>query len=318
MIIYRFFNWLLPSPLRWLTAACLIVFAIAGCSPPNANTLPRISDAVEVIPGIAKGQEFYSIIVLPDTQYYSKDHPEIFLSQTRWIAQNQDRLDIIGVAQTGDLANDADDLEQYEFADIAFDALGDSIPYGIAPGNHDQPTVLFNETFGLERFEGLSWYGGHFGTDNDNSYQLLEGDGVKMLLLDLEFDAAPEVISWAEAILDSHLDAIAVLNTHSALDTQGKLTSEGKSLYTLLEQAKNLRLVVCGHIHGESLANFNFGSRRVSILLADYQKFEMGGNGYLRILTFLPERKRLVVNTYSPWLGRYIEDDDSQFWINFP
>jgi len=61
---------------------------------------------------------------------------------------------------------------------------GDSVRDGV--GNHDQaptsqpgtlagPDVTtrdFNAVFGVSRFEGRSYYGGHFGTNNDNSYQL--------------------------------------------------------------------------------------------------------------------------------------------------
>ena len=71
------------------------------------------------------------------------------------------------------MVNDADDEEQWQFANIAMRELDGIVPYGVLPGNHDQPSVLYNETFGSPRFSGMDWYAGHFGETNDNNYQLI-------------------------------------------------------------------------------------------------------------------------------------------------
>src|SRR5207253_6772408 len=51
------------------------------------------------------------------------------------------------------------------------------IPYGVSVGNHDQSpegsatgtTALYNAYFGVGHFAGRSYYGGHFGTNNNRS-----------------------------------------------------------------------------------------------------------------------------------------------------
>ncbi len=232
--------------------------------------------------------------------------------------ENRERLNIIFVTHSGDIVNDSDNTTQWEFADIALGELDGAIPYGVLPGNHDQPTELFNDYFGYTRYESFPWYGGHYGSTNDNNYELINIDGNELLFLHLEFSPPSDVLYWAKTVLDGYPDRITILNTHSALSPDGSFTPEGKSLADLFRDAENLRLVLCGHVHGEGATTLQIDSHRVHVLLADYQKFEMGGNGYLRILTFTPERNICVVNTYSPWLEEYIEDNNSHFEIEFP
>jgi hypothetical protein len=52
--------------------------------------------------------------------------------------------------------------------------------------------------------------------------------------------------------------------------------------------------------------------------LADYQERASGGEGWLRILRFIPAENRIHVETYSPWLNRYETDSNSQFTLDFP
>ena len=286
--------------------------------PPARNTFVQETKPLEVVPGVSQGQEFYSVIVLPDTQYYSKTYPQIFLQQTKWIVDSKERLNIVFVSHSGDIVNDSNDGSQWDFADIALRELDGTIPYAVLPGNHDQPTDTFNESFGTGRYEEYSWYGGHYGSDNDNNYQFVDTAGGELLFMNLEFAPSAEVVSWAKSVLDTWPDRRAILNTHSVIDANGTLTSEGDSLRQLFREAENLDLVLCGHVHGEGSTTLTFGTHKTHILLADFQKLEMGGNGYLRILTFIPERDICVINTYSPWLQTYIEDDDSHFEIEFP
>ena len=93
----------------------------------------------------------FTIIVLPDTQFYVAGlhggTPEMFESQARWIVENRQALNIVFVTQLGDCVEhgDAEPVE-WERADAAVSlledprttGLQDGIPFGIAVGNHDQ------------------------------------------------------------------------------------------------------------------------------------------------------------------------------------
>ena len=58
-----------------------------------------------LLPGVAKSVEF-SIVVLPDSQFYVEQHPEILEAQIDWIVAKQATENIIYVAQLGDLNDD--------------------------------------------------------------------------------------------------------------------------------------------------------------------------------------------------------------------
>ena len=55
-------------------------------------------------PVVNQGDDF-TIVTLPDTQYYSRDYPPIFYSQTGWIVDNQSTENVAAVLHVGDLVD---------------------------------------------------------------------------------------------------------------------------------------------------------------------------------------------------------------------
>ena len=49
--------------------------------------------------------ENFTIIVLPDTQYYSESFPAVFDNQTQWIADNIEQMNIVFVTHLGDVVD---------------------------------------------------------------------------------------------------------------------------------------------------------------------------------------------------------------------
>lgn len=290
-----------------LTLFMAVLIALAGSCSSSTETI------TEIIPNVPENEPFFSIVVLPDTQYYSESYPHIFLEQTQWIAGNKESLNIVFVSHSGDLVNDWDDTEEWQFADIAMSMLDDVVPYGVLPGNHDQPTSLYNEYFGYERYESEVWYGGHYGENNDNNFQLFSALGIDFIIIHLQYNPTSAIVDWADGLLSTYSGRTAIINTHSALDTDSTLTDDGQALCDLMQNNPNLMLVLCGHKHGEAATLLSFTEHETHVLLANYQKLEKGGKGYLRILTFMPGKDRIAVNTYSPWLDKYRSIDTSQF-----
>ena len=124
----------------------------------------------------------FTIIALPDTQNYATSYPQIFTNQTQWIVAHKDELNIVYVTHEGDVVNSAGSTTRIQQANTSMSyledpvttGLVDGITYRILPGNHDNPTTLFNQYFGLSRYEGRSYYGGHYSTTNDNNYVLFD------------------------------------------------------------------------------------------------------------------------------------------------
>ena len=137
--------------------------------PRQNSVVALIAVSVMLSCFTAASAENFTIVALPDTQFYSESYPAIFTAQTQWIVDNKDALNIVYVAHEGDIVNVATSTAQWDNADAAMDllenpattGLADGIAYGMAPGNHDEPLTNFNSYFGVPRFSGRCYYGGH-------------------------------------------------------------------------------------------------------------------------------------------------------------
>src|SRR5690606_19608897 len=111
------------------------------------------------------------------------------------------------------------------------DELPEGLPYAVTVGNHElQPinttgsTKKFNEYFGVKRFEGRSYYGGHYGSTNDENFVTFNASGIDFLVVNLQYDTTPDaaVLSWAKSVFESHPNTFGILNSHYILGSTGK------------------------------------------------------------------------------------------------
>src|SRR3989338_5749903 len=72
----------------------------------------------------------FTIVILPDTQYYSESYPEIFMSQTRWIKEYAQELNIKIVLHEGDITN-TNTASEWIVAQRSMRVLDGTIPYVI-------------------------------------------------------------------------------------------------------------------------------------------------------------------------------------------
>jgi len=79
----------------------------------------------------------FTIVALPDTQFYSSLNPQIFAAQTQWIANHVQDQNIQLVVGLGDIVDGGGDLTQWQNADAAVRLLNGKVPYMMAIGNHD-------------------------------------------------------------------------------------------------------------------------------------------------------------------------------------
>jgi len=274
----------------------------------------------------------FTIVVLPDTQYYSESFPATYTAQTQWIRNNQGALNIQYVAHVGDIVNVASQIYQWDNANTSMSILEtpltgfpDGLPYCPSVGNHDIQsggiTTNFNTYFGVSRFQGRNYYGGHFGSDNDNHYNLFSAGGMDFIVISLEYDATPDqpVLDWADSLLKAHPNRRAIVATHYGVGTGNPagFGTQGQAIYDNLKDNPNLFLVVCGHICGEGQRTDVFGGNTVRTILTDYQCRANGGSGWLRTMTFSPANDTISFKTYSPTLNQYETDADSQFTMSY-
>jgi hypothetical protein len=288
----------------------------------------------------------FTIVALPDTQYYtnSPSNSAIFSAQTKWIVQNRASRNIVFVTGLGDIVQDGDSTaSEWQVADNAYGALEDpvstslaqGIPYSAAVGNHDQSpngagsdasTGLFNQFFGISRFSGRSYYGGHYGSDNDNNYELFSAGTIDFIIINLEYDTTPEqqVLDWADGLLTTYASRRAIITTHYLINTgnPGSWSSQGQAIYNALSDHPNLFLMLGGHVSGEGRRQDTaVGGNVVYSLLSDFQSDANGGDGWLRVMTFSPANDTIRIQTFSPTRnggsGEFQTDADSQFTLNY-
>lgn len=287
-------------------------------------------------------QEDFTIVGLPDTQYYTSQQyngtPGIFYSQTQWIADNRETENIVYVCHLGDCVENGDEVEaEWQYADTAMKKIEDPIttnllegvPFAVNVGNHDQTpggyanafTELYNAYFGEARFSGRQYYGGHYGDNNDNSFQLFEASGMNFIVINLEFDpvANTDVLNWADNLLTTFADRRAIIVSHYLIGPGNPATfgPQGQAIYDQFKDNSNVFLMLGAHWPGEGQRTDIYNGNNIHTLLADYQNRDFGGNGWLRLLQFSPANNTIEVKTYSPWLDDWEEDADSEFTLDY-
>lgn len=278
----------------------------------------------------------FTIIMLPDTQIYSKSHPALFYAQTDWVKRARDQENIVFVTQVGDIINDRSKImSQWTVASNAMARLDGVVPWGVAIGNHDYDSDQLKQGvattwlsyFGPQRFKDCKWYGGA-SPNGLNSCQLFSGGGIDFVILHLEVEVPDPAIAWAQQILRQHPDRAAIVATHAYLkgrDGVGRNPkhdmrsggNSGEAIWKKLIQANpQVFMVLCGH-EGRTDEYYQVSTNRVGNrvveILADYQKRPNGGDGFLRLIRFLPASRQIQIRTYSPALDKFETDENSEF-----
>ncbi len=284
----------------------------------------------------------FSIIVLPDTQNEAQFFPQVLDSQTKWIADNSNALNIQMVLGVGDIVNDGADNAQQQNADAAFRILDTAgVPYLLAIGNHDydnanprgRSAIGFNHWFGPARYAGKPFYQASFSSgSNENFYGFLTVGGKPYLFLMLEFRPRSAVLDWAESILQANSEKEAIVVTHSYVMTNGKRedlcdtqdmpagNANGEQMWTRFRKHANVIMVLNGHYTGGTVAHrADLGNsvNLVNQIFADLQDFPNGGNGWLLIVTFHPVINTISVQTYSPFLNQFMTGAAQQFIVPY-
>ena len=289
-------------------------------------------------------EEDFTLVVMPDTQSYVERHAPINRAQTKWISAYKDVLKIVFVAHVGDLVthygyhqgklNEA----EWTVADEAMATLEQAtVPYGIAKGNHDfdhfdrdrktlSGSTVYNRYFGIDRIRNAfpQHYGEPFDGTNDNYYMLFGAEGEAFIIFFLAFDGRYQntrfkgmddppadamsnpVIRWVDQKLQEHAHRRAIIVSHYVLNAKGRLAGMGEALYPVLAKHDNPLLMLGGHrlgLDGGGAESY-WSDGKLWTILTNFQSVENGGNGWLKVMTFSPQRKTIFVRTYSPWLDQ--------------
>jgi hypothetical protein len=169
------------------------------------------------------GEPFWTLAIIPDTQYSFYQSRPFFDSETRWIADNYLAERIAFVLHEGDIVDLPWDPGQWASARASMRLLDGKLPYILAVGNHDlgseqgKPRLTpINEYFMDSQATKAPILGGMLEPGHiENAYYFLQGGGRTWLVLSLEFSPRPEAIVWADAVLTQQAHLPAILLTHA-------------------------------------------------------------------------------------------------------
>ena len=208
---------------------------------------------------------------------------------------------------------------------------------------------------------GLDAQGNH--AVENAAFEFRSPEGIDYLFLNLEFAPRDTVLNWARCIvgLEEYRNHRVVLMTHSYRDAtsmripegtvrvtsyepvvrNGKSTkfrqelpdaNQGEAIWKkLVYPASNIELVLCGHVSGWGFrTDPNRAGVPVHQMLFDSQSMGggyegNGGDGWIRILEFLPDGRTVRVMTFSPLFAlspttrqhAWLQEEGNQFTFEF-
>ena len=193
-------------------------------------------------------------------------------------------------------------------------------PAGRNPQTYQQLVACAPNTFGDRTLETAAY-----------EFTAPAPDKRKFLILTLAFAPTDADLAWAKKIADDprFADHIGIVLTHSYMYANGKRIEKekyavskaggnpGEQIFQkLIYPAKNIRMVICGHVcapdswdHAVGFTvDKNSSGKTVSQMVFNTQAIGggfsgNGGDGWLRLLEFLPDGKTVRARTFSPFFG---------------
>lgn len=301
-------------------------------SHPDSWTMILIPDPQTYIK-FERNQPLFELITAWISENAAKLNIGLVLCTGDLVEQNEI---IIPTGINGNLPSKA----QWEGISRAFERLDNKVPYILATGNHDygfknaeDRRSSFDDYFKQDRNLMTQKMLRHVENNAFNkptlenaAYEYTAPDGRKFLIFSLEFAPRDIIVSWADSVskLPVYSHHRVVLLTHAYMDHLGQhhermrypLTDAnyGAALWEkLIKPSLNIEMVFAGHIAdtpefkgGVSFrSDLNAGKRFVHQMVFNTQRLGggwhgNGGDGWIRILEFLPDGKTVKVKTFSP------------------
>jgi calcineurin-like phosphoesterase family protein len=282
------------------------------------------------------------IAILPDTQLLTSKGWKVFYEQTHYAVD----WGADYVVHLGDIVENWNFSYEWVRADTAFKTLDRAgIPYGVLAGNHDMddgntsgngPTYTdgYEDYFPISRVKNNGVFQENYGRPNENHYDILEKNGLKLLFVYASWNITPDELDWVEGVIKKYPYHNVIMVTHGNIDAYGQSVvateyptripsdEEKQQFLDNLERWRsmgdydNVILQLSGHYDGSNA----FDTGEVVMAMLDYQgigfgppdynwtKFDPHSTHYMGLLTFYKDHIKYI--TYNPTLDDYIWSDD--------
>ena len=271
---------------------------ISDISGNGYNTVPLFHEREEEL----SGDEFdYAFAVLGDTQFLVDRDVSEGTSYTadiyNWIIANKDSKKIARVLGVGDIVeagkiagefdentdesssdlseSDKTAIKQWKYAAMQFARLEEAgISYSITWGyNHDglygkEFTTYFGNSTNFTDSD-IGYYFSDSSSENygkrlSNYYQKFEVEGVKYMIMCIEFMPSYDVLDWADRAIDANHDHRVIITTHYYIDQYGEIPDDQEKASgnddriradvlaakweMLANENENVEMILCGHV----------------------------------------------------------------------
>ncbi len=260
----------------------------------------------------------WTLALLPDTQIYTRDFPDVYLRQTRWLAANKERMNLRFVAHEGDIVDNNIHSEWLVAKEAMNELRRANVPYSLTTGNHDigqwgksgDRSTLLNDYFTIRDYRNSKAKGLFEDLHLENSWHKVPVPGGELLVISLEFGPRPAVLEWANKIVSDNKNIDTIVVTHAynyfdgsrydwakkgtkqrwnphayalAKDNPDAVTDATEMWDCFISKHANIRFVFSGHVleNGTGyLSSPGKDGRAVHQILANYQGGVKPDRGY--------------------------------------
>lgn len=304
----------------------------------------------------------FSIAIIPDQQVLTYYHPDKLNNMYQWIADQIEPENVQMVLNLGDMT-ETNSVDNWQTAKSAYEIIAGKAPFICVPGNHDyeggatsdsqtyRDLTNMNTYFPLSMFREMETYGGSYSEDKGladdvaNTWQIIEYDGYKYLLMALEFGPRDSVLAWAGDVIAAHPDYQTIIFTHGYLNEYGEYLDGTPSTgsptnyqYTyneadpandadgmwdkLVSKYENIVMVLSGHVGTDDVvvtSKIGDHGNEVKQFLIDAQWLDMdlGGLGMVAMMNFSNNGQTVEFTYYSTDKGKYM-NSANQFTFTLP
>ena len=165
----------------------------------------------------------FSVAVVGDTQCINDENQNRYRLEELydWIADNADSKKMKYVLGLGDITeNQLDNEWAYALANLR--KLDGKVPYSLIRGNHDNSQNKTSFTSQFSYTEYTSQIRGYYDENSlDNVWMEFSDDGLKYLIMVLDYGPSDEALAWAGDVIAKHPEHNVIITTHGYLFRDG-------------------------------------------------------------------------------------------------
>ena len=287
----------------------------------------------------------YVLAFLPDIQYMTEKYPKNLTAVFDFLVNESKTRNIRYAIGLGDITN-SNGVKEWTTVVRQTNRLNGYLDYSLVCGNHDtlknNKIEYFDQYYAPKTgyyYQHVASTGGFFNEDSvRNTYLTFSVGKINYIIINLDFGATDDILSWAGEVLDSHPDHRGILVTHGYLNADGttldtndyaspdtyesQLNSGEDMWQKLVSKHENIDMIVSGHMHHDTAVvspREGDAGNTVYQVLMDPQSTcnKLGGIGVVGLMYFTEDGNHAKIEYYSTVLDKYLSESNKTLSLTF-